>query len=834
MIECVCESSKIVQFFIVVFIALSQGVFSQDPVAVQPLIQSPLEASTVELQELAVFPASIELKGDIDRVQIVVSGLNQKKQSIDWTSKASIVVADPAITMLDGTTILGLKDGATSLRVSVGGLVREVPVRVMEHEEQLPIPFETGAMVALSKQGCNSGACHGSPSGKGGFRLSLRAFDPELDALTLIHEEFGRRINLEDPEQSLLLLKPLMKSPHGGGLKIHRNDEAYKVLTRWIAQGGHRDPPNTPRVVRIEVSPSGNMTFMHPNWEQQLRVVAHFADGKSKDVTRLASYDSSSTDVARVSEFGKVQASTRGESAILVRYLEHIESIPMMFMEEVAGFAWNEAAQQNFVDELVDAKLKRMNYLPSELCSDEEFVRRIYLDVIGIPPTSSEVQGFLADSSPQKRNYLIDQLLNRQEYSKFWALKWGDLLRMTAKRVTDDGVFKYHRWIEQAFRENMPYDQFAKELLLAQGSTLTNPPANFYRTAADRDDCVETFSQVFLGARLQCAKCHNHPFERWTQDNYYGLGAFFERVQRKKSPRPSETLVWVSSSGNVTQPRTGKVMQPWLPQVGSIDVAAGQDPRQALVDWLTSQDNPYFAKMEVNRIWSQLFSRGIVDPIDDFRDSNPPTNVELLDRLAAEFQKNGFNRKAIIATILKSRTYQSSFRANPSNEKDIRYFSHQLPRLLSAEQLLDAVDQAMGLPRSFANLPEGTRTTQIPSPDVVKVEFLKVFGQPERSSVCACERSHESNLGMAIEFFNGATIYERLRNPENRFRKGIAQGKSNEELLGELYLATLCRQPRVEELKSNLEYLAKNPDRGAAFEDIAWALLNTDEFLFQH
>ena len=429
---------------------------------------------------------------------------------------------------------------------------------------------------------------------------------------------------------------------------------------------------------------------------------------------------------------------------------------------------------------------------------------------------------------------MIDQLLERPEHAKFWALKWGDLLRMTGKSVGDEGVYKYNRWVEEAIRENMPYDEFAKALITASGSTLSNPPANFYRTATDTNDCVETISQVFLGARLQCAKCHNHPFERWTQDNYYGLGAFFNRVQRKKTPRPNEMFVYASTSGDVTQPRTGQVMKPWLPQVGSIDAANENDRRTDFAAWLISPENPYFARIEANRIWSQLFARGIVDPIDDFRDSNPPSNAPLLDALAKHFVANKFDRRQLLRVILNSRTYQASYRTNDFNKDDTRYFSHQEPRLLSAEQLLDAVNQTTGTQQTFGSLPPGTKATQLPAPDLVKVDFLNVFGQPERSTVCACERSDDSNLAMAIELFNGPMIYERLRDANNRFRKSLAAGTSFDDTVRELYLAALCRQPSEAELTTAIEHHKTRGDAPAALEDICWALLNTDEFLFQH
>ena len=398
---------------------------------------------------------------------------------------------------------------------------------------------------------------------------------------------------------------------------------------------------------------------------------------------------------------------------------------------------------------------------------------------------------------------------NVPEFAKFWALKWGDVLRMTSKQVGGDGVYKYHRWVERAVASNMPYDEFARHLLTASGSTLTNPPANFYRTAGDTNDCVETISQVFLGARLQCAKCHNHPFERWTQDNYYGMAAFFNRVQRKKSPRADELFVWVNHAGEVTQPRTGQKMKPWLPMDGDVENPEVDDRRRLFADWLTRPDNKFFGRIEVNRIWAHLLGRGIVDPPDDFRDSNPPSNTALLNALAKDFVDHEFDRKHVIRTILNSRTYQTSFEPNEFNKDDTKYFSHYQPRLLSAEQLLDAICHVTDIPETFGSLPPGTKATQLPAPDLVKHEFLKIFGQPERQTVCECERSSESNLGMAIQFFNGPLIYNKLRDDKNRFRDLITASKSDEQIISELHLAAVCRPPTEKELNASLRHIAE-------------------------
>jgi hypothetical protein len=784
----------------------------------------PADAASAELEaieigkpiRIEVFPADISLRGSRDRTQMVVTGVYEDGTVQDLTRVATFETDEENVCLVDGSVIRPAGDGSCGLVVRVGEQQSSVAVSVHDFEQSPRASFQYGTLAALSKQGCNSGACHGSPSGKGGFRLSLRAFDAELDKLTLIHESFGRRVNPQDPEQSLILLKPMMLVPHGGGKKLRATDPAFEVLRDWIAEGSRVDPPESPQCVGIDVYPPSGRLLKRPAHTQQLSVVARFSDGSSRDITPLAVYTSSDEEVASVNRQGLVVGKDRGQAAVLVRYLSYIESRFITFVRDIEGFAWNDPPQHNYVDELVDDKLQQLQYLPSGLCSDEEFVRRVNLDVIGALPTVEEVGLFLRDESADKRSRLIDQLLDRPEYAKFWALKWGDLLRMTSKQVSNDGVFKYHRWVERALASNMPYDQFADELLTAAGSTLTNPAANFYRTASDTNDCVETISQIFLGARLQCAKCHNHPFERWSQDNYYGMAAFFNRVQRKKTSRTNDLFVWVASHGEVTQPRTGRQMKPWLPLKGDVEQADVDDRRQIFTEWLTRPDNPFFARIEVNRIWSHLFGRGIVDPPDDFRDSNPPSNAALLDKLAQDFVTAGFDRKHILRTMLKSRTYQASFETNAFNQDDTKFFSHYQPRLLSAEQLLDAICEVTAAPEIFGSLPPGTKATHLPAPDLVNNEFLKIFGQPERQTVCECERSSESNLGMAIQFFNGPLIHNKLRDDNNRFRGMVSSGKSDRQVITALHLAAVSRAPTEQELVASLHHLTAKDQQIAA------------------
>jgi hypothetical protein len=781
---------------------------------------------------IEVFPTQVKIDAAGRTMHLIVSAFYADGGVQDLTSVAEIASKDDKVARVERAVILPAGNGHTEFTVKVGGHELTVPVDVANQETPAKVSFNYGTLAVLSKQGCNSGACHGSPSGKGGFRMSLRAYDSALDIETLVREAFNRRTNLYEPETSLLLRKPLMEVAHGGGRRLKKTDLGYTMLRDWIEQGCQADPADAPSCVKLEVYPRERI-LKRPAFTQQLVALAHFSDGSVRDVTPLAVFTSSDEAVASVDAGGLVTGQDRGEAAILARYLDKIETSSMMFLKEVPGFHWTSPPENNFVDHHVFQKLAQLQILPSELCADEEFVRRVFLDVIGLLPEPTETAQFLTDADPNKRAKLIDALLERPEFAEFWALRWGDLLRIRNQKVSNAGVHKFNRWLVAAFRDNMPYDKFARQLLTAEGSTYVNPPANYFRTATETNDCTETTSQLFLGIRIQCAKCHNHPFERWSQDNYYGIGAFFNRVQRKPGINPEEQVIWVARAGEVTQPRTGKQMQPWLPLSGSTELAGEDDRRGAFVDWLVRPENPFFAKVEVNRMWGHLLGRGIVEPVDDFRDSNPPASATLLAALADDFAKNGYDRKRVIRTILNSRTYQLSSRKNEFNAADVKYFSHANTRLLGAEQLLDAICRVTNVSEKFAGLPMGTRATQLPSPDV-ESDFLKVFGQPARETACACERSTDSNLSQALQMINGPLVHSKVRDDKNRLRVLVTAGKSNEDIVGELYLAALCRKPSEPEMAAATKHIQNAGERFRGLEDVCWALLNANEFLFQH
>jgi len=698
---------------------------------------------------------------------------------------------------------------------------------------------------ALAKQGCSAGACHGSPSGKNGFRLSLRGYDPWSDGLTIVQEELGRRVDLLSPESSLLLRKPMMQVAHGGGKQLSKSDATYEILRQWVAHGCSLEAPAS-TCTDIRIGNGTELRLSPESQHQQLSVHAIFADGTERDVSMLTVFSSSDTAVATVTQQGLVTGVGRGQAAISAKYLEHWKSVYVTFAptarteetrtEETSPSQVEHVSEWgplNTIDDLVDRQLKVLQLAPTALCTDETFVRRVYLDLIGLLPTIAEVEAFVENVDACKREKLIDELLERAEYGQFWALKWGDLLRINKQQVSPAGVHKFNRWLVQSISENMPYDQFAQALLLATGSTFENPPANYYRTAMDVNDAAETSAQIFLGSRLECCKCHNHPFEKWTQDNYYGFAAFFNRVQRKPTRRTDELIIWAIDEGEVVQPRTKQVMQPWLPGIGDVDDSPGIDRREALVEWLTSPDNETFAAVEVNRIWSHVMGRGIVDPVDDFRSSNPPSNPHLLEALATSFREHGFDRKYILRQILNSRTYQASSVPAMDSFDDGRYFSYYRPRMLSAEQLFDAIGSFTGQIDSFTGLPVGIRATQLPSPDV-NLEFLEVFGQPKRETPCQCERVSEVNLSQALQIANGQLVHNKLIAPEGRLQTLLRSELTQEQRITQLFMAAYARRPNAREIETATAHFSKQTKPDLALQDLAWALINSNEFLMQH
>ena len=792
---------------------------------------------------IEVFPPAVTLAGVRDARQVVVTGKYADGTVRDLTAVADAKI-EPAdvVELQDGLYLRPKKNGAATVVISAGGKDVWVPVTVAGMDATAPVSFRRNVIAAMNVGGCNMGACHGTPSGKNGFKLSLRGFDPAADFLQLTREQFGRRTDKHDPKASLMLLKGVGGVPHEGGQRFGPTSVPAEMMTAWLAEGLADDAATLPAVKKAVVTPAARVHKAPAKW-QQLAVNVTFADDTARDVTRLTNFSSSDPSIADVNPNGLVEFKRPGEVAILCRYLEEMNAVRVTYLEPREGFAWPNPPAVNFVDTHVFAKLKQMSIAPSDLCTDDEFVRRAYLDCIGRLPTGDEVKAFLADKSAKKRDALIDTLVDAPGFADFWALKWADVLRSSRKTIQVKGSYGFQAWLRGHFQKNTPVDQMVREIVTASGNSYANPPANYYRIAKDPQSLAETTAQLFLGVRMQCAKCHNHPFERWTQDDYYGMAAWFARVKTKPEQvigtKPAGAaavgaeVVFSARDGEVTQPRTQKVMKPRYLSVGDFDVKPGEDRRGALAAWLTTPDNPFFAKSVVNRVWFHLMGKGIVDPVDDFRESNPSCNDELLDALAKDFGTSGFDMKKLVRTIMASRTYQLSAQPTETNRDDNKYFSHAVTKLLTAEQLLDALCDVTAVPEKFAGLPAGTRAIQLPDGEV-NHPFLKTFGQPARELACECERESDGNLAQALQLINGPTVNEKIRNPANRLGKLLGGKLTEDEVLTDLYFAALSRAPFDDEKKLALAHVAKAADKRKAWEDVLWALINTREFLFRH
>ncbi|MBX6315023.1 MAG: DUF1553 domain-containing protein [Isosphaeraceae bacterium] len=782
---------------------------------------------------IVIEPGDATLVGRRATRQLIATATYADGSVRDLTRALEWVSLDPEVAVVSPTgQVVPKANGTATIAAHKGSLEAKTAVRVEAMEQPAPVSFRHDVIPAFSQANCNMGACHGTPTGKGGFRLSLRGYLPDQDYLTLSREIAGRRIDPMAPETSMILRKPMGELPHEGGLRLFRNTKTYEFLHDWIAEGA-KDDPNAPAAVRLEVLP-GNRVLNAPATAQQIVAIVHYADGTRRDVTPICYYDSSNPEIAAVDPTGYVTFKNRGEVAVIAHYLDLVANVRLTHLVDVPGFRPTEVPQDNRIDQAVFAKLNRMRIPPSEPCTDQEFLRRVYLDAIGILPSVQEYQAFLADPSPDRRAKLVDRLLERPEFLDFWTLKFADVLRSNSRLIQPKGAQVFNRWIRESLAQNKPMDQLVRELLTAAGSTFQNPAANYYRISRDPENSVETTAQLFLGVRIQCAKCHNHPFERWTQDDYYGFAAFFAQVKQKKGRFTDEEIIYTATQGDVRQPRTGQVMKPKALGGPTFDPAAAPgDRRVQLAAWLTSPDNPFFAKSLVNRVWFHLMGRGIVEPVDDFRDSNPASNDELLDGLAADFVKDGYDLKKLIRSILISRTYALSARTNELNADDTLYFSHAYTRLLPAEVLLDAISTVTGVATPFDGLPKGARATQIPD-GKMENPFLKTFGRPARELACECERESDSNLSQALQLIGGATVNGKLRDDNGRMAQLAKSTLSPEEITRELYLIALSREPNATELEAAVKHLTSAPDRRQAVEDLGWVLINSKEFLFRH
>ncbi len=706
------------------------------------------------------------------------------------------------------------------------------------------ISYRTDIVPLLSRSGCNMGACHGNLNGKGGFKLSLRGEDPTFDHRSLTHDQSGRRINRIAPESSLIYLKPTGAIPHEGGLRFRPDSLEAQTLLSWIKAGANDDQATAPRLQKLKVVPSERILPAGLR-NQKLTVTAEFDDGTVRDVTRQAAFDVSDPTRAIVTIDGQVQVKGACETAVSVRYMTGRATARLAFIVDRPGFAWRGGEPKGTIDRLVFAKLKALHENPSPRSSDSIFVRRAYLDAIGRLPEPELVRAFLDSHDPANRDKLIDGLVERPEFAEFWALKWADVLRNEEKTMGAKGSWILQRWLRDQFAADIPLDKIVRDIVTGLGSTWQNPPASFHRVNRDPTSAAESVSQVFLGVRLQCARCHNHPYDAWTQDDYFGLAAFFANINRKQPNNVrkdrldsheinGDEFIYLAGLPRIVQPRTGETLPPKClhgPVIGLAD-GSNLNALEALADWLTLK-NPQFSRNMANRTWYHLFGRGIVDPVDDFRDSNPPSNPALLDAVAAQFDAGGRRLKPLVAWIMKSETYQLDAAPDPTNVDDEANFSHAVVKLLSAEVLLDAIGQLVGSPEVFAGAPRAARAAQLPGVGG-NVAFLKTFGKPDRLLTCECERSESTTLAQAFQMINGESVRKKLEKPSNRIGTLLDAGRDDATILEEAYLAALARRPTEAERTGVAEHLARARDRRKAWEDVFWAIVNSKEFLLRH
>jgi len=789
--------------------------------------------------------------------QLVINARQIGVLDLDATALASYSV-DPAgvVKVAADGLIRVIADGEATITASYKGATLTRRVKVSRTGEVIPISFPNEVVPIFTRHGCNGGGCHGKAEGQNGFRLSLLGYEPEDDHEYLVQEARGRRIFRASPQHSLLLLKGSGELPHQGGSRLGRDSDDYRTIDRWIRQGLPYSPENDPTVKRIAVEPQERLTLA--NAVQQLRVVAHFSDGSMKDVTRIAQYETNDEEMATVNGQGLVTMHERpGSTSVMIRFQEHVDvfraTIPLGApVDDLPSAA-------NLVDERIFAKLRTLGLPPSPLSDDATFLRRVTIDIAGRLPNLEETDAFLAETDSGKRARKIDLLLAGTDHADYFAGKWAAILRN--KRTSAHharGSFAFHAWIRDALHQNIPYNEFVKEFVAASGEVGENPPVIWYRTVKDSKEQLQDVAQIFLGQRLQCAQCHHHPYEKWSQDDYYGFQAFFSKVGRKPGTQPGEEVIFNKiGMASAQNPRSGRSLAPKPLGEAELKLAHHQDPRDSLADWMTNEQNPFFARMLINRYWKHFFGRGLVDPEDDMRVTNPPTHPALLDDLARSFVENGYDLKALVRTICNSKTYQLSSIPNEHNLGDRQNYSRFYPRRLPAEILLDGINAVTNAKEKFNGQPPGVRAVQLPDDQFTKESyFLSVFGRPDMNSACECERADDVNLAQALHLVNSTNIRNKLASNDARAALLVKNKETSDEArISELYRRAFSRPPGSEELTIGVDYLNRKrtpPDPATLseeekkkpktpetlerepYEDLIWALLNTKEFLFNH
>lgn len=780
--------------------------------------------------ELRVSPERVTFGDAFARRQLQVSADGR-----DATRAAQYTVRDPGIATVDASGyVVPLANGTTELEIRYVDDTRVISVEVIGLEHLRPVDFANEVQPLLSRFGCNSGGCHGKASGQNGFKLSLFGFDNEFDYAALVKEGRGRRVFAPSPEKSLLLLKATGKVPHGGGKRVEPGSEPYRMLLSWVQAGAPASSPDVPQIVSLELSPKEQI--LQPDQTQQLVALARYSDGSVRDVTRDAQYSSNLDVVAAVADDGLVTANApTGEAAIMARYMGQVSVCTILRPQGSPLPSIPEFQPINFIDELTVQKWQKLGLKPSPPCDDTTFLRRVTIDVCGRLPTVEEVRAFQADEQPGKRERLIDRLLASSDHAAYFAMRWGSILRNSNHAGAENAAYAFHNWIKDSIARNQPYDQFVRGVVAASGEWRDAPAINWFWQS--RDDQLHQVTadtaQIFLGLRLQCAKCHHHPYERFSQDDYYGLAGFFTRLGRKSFGEPPPYYSAPNTTINERHPVTGQPIQPKFLDGAVQEFSAEEDPRHALVDWMARPDNPFFAKALVNRYWGHLFGRGLVDEVDDLRETNPPSNPELLDRLAQEFLAHKFDTRHMLRLMLTSRTYQLSSEPTPDNSGDYQNFARYYPRRFTAEVLLDAVDYATGSKSQFGNMSAEARAVDLPHENFGSY-FLDTFDRPRRVTACECERGTAATLSQVLLLANSDELENKIAAGNSRVDQLFKDQTPLPAMIESLYLATFSRLPTAAEATAAAAYVAESPEPRRGVEDLLWTLVNSREFLFNH
>jgi hypothetical protein len=802
--------------------------------------------------DLAILPTAVVLRGQGSRQQLIVEARAGGAYTGNRTGTSTFISSNPNVATVDAAGIVAaVSDGRAIITARDGAVSASTVVEVERASAPYAPTFRNHVVPVLTRAGCNSGPCHGSLSGKNGFKLTLRGYDAELDYLTLTRQAAARRINKVEPARSLMLLKPTLAVAHGGGKRFAPRSPEYSVIADWIAAGTPAPADWDPSMIRLEVFPPA--ARLKAGDEQPLVVRAHFSDGHAEDVTRWAKFSSNEGAVATVSEDGVAKVQGPGEAAVSAWYLSQIVTarITSPFPNHIDPAVYARAPRANFIDGLVLTKLSELNIEPSPLSSDTEFIRRAYLDAAGILPTPDEVRAFVSEPGADKRSRMIDALLERPEFVDYWAYKWSDLLLVSSRSLPSNAMWSYYNWIRSSVASNKPWDQMARELLTASGNTLANGAANYYVLHKNPIDVTENVAMTFMGFSITCARCHNHPLEKWTQKDYYQMANLFSRVAVKNGPDFGDLIVYPARTGEINHPRLNVPLAPRPLDGPALAVDAGTDRRQFFAEWLVSPENPFFARAVVNRVWKNFLGRGLVEGVDDIRDANPASNPALLAALTRDFVAHRFDVKQLVRTIMRSTTYQLSSKPTATNAADLKYHSHYIAKRLPAEVILDAISQVTGVAESFPNHP-GRRALQLPDA-AVDSYFLTAFGRPPRVTAADSERQQEPSITQALHVINGDTINRKLSAPRGLIQSLIDGNTDNRTAVERIYLAALSRRPTDEELRTLSqamdEALARpfesregerslraGPDAGrrAVVEDLAWAVLTGREFLFNH